>query len=605
MKRIVLFVVYEQNIYKKNQVLWLQKKFECIIINNVCILNRGVTVIVKRWIQGLIISIFCIILYCCTLPAFAGDLGTKGRVLFISSYSYSWDTVQMQIDGIKETLGPGYEIDYEYMDTKRVDDAKAMQLFYDRLKYSMSKVEPYDVIIVGDDAALSFVLEYRPGLFKNIPIVFEGINDEELVEKALEDPLITGIVEKLPLEENLELAMKLLPDANQVVAILDDTITGEAERKRFYSYEEQYPELEFSELNASELGTLELQRGLRCLEKNKTILLFVVMTQDADGKQYTSQQLANFMLTYSSVPAFRMVEAGIGDGFLGGEVVSMKLCGQEAAQMAMRIIDGEEVSEIAPLMESPSIRILDEKIMNRYGVSLKNVPKGTELMNHTESFAERNQEAMILIIILVVMIVAVIIGAAWDGYKKHRMVAELNNTKNILENASQHDFLTGLPNRSKFMQDLEQLIESKTPCTVIMIDIDDFKDINDNYGHAAGDIALKTIADRTKDIRSQILTPYRFAGDEFIMILCSEQQKLVEKVAYDCRNIFTKEVKFKNKKYRVTGSIGLASYPKDAVEIETLITCADDAMYQVKRSGKNQFAYYDASKASKKTEKHD
>ncbi len=584
-------------------MLWLQKKFECIIINNVCNLNRGVKVIVKKLIHGLIISVFCIILYCCSIPAFATDIGAKGRVLFISSYSYSWDTVQMQIEGIQDTFGTDYEIDYEYMDTKRVDDAKAMQLFYDRLKYSMSKVEPYDVIIVGDDAALSFVLEYRPGLFKGIPIVFEGINDEKLVKKALEDDLITGIVEKLPVEENLELATELFPDAEKVVAILDNTVTGEAERKRFYSYAEKYPDLEFSELNVSEMSTLDLQKGLRALEKDKTILLFVVMTEDADGRQYNSQQLASFMLTYSSVPVFRMVEAGIGDGFLGGEVVSMYLCGQEAAKMAIRIIDGEEVSAIEPMLESPSVSILDEKIMNRYSVSVKDIPKGTELVNHTESFAERNQEAMILIMILVLLVITVVIWACWDGYKKHRMVTELNNTKNILENASQHDFLTGLPNRSKFMQDLENLIESKTPCTVIMIDIDDFKEINDTLGHAGGDIALKTIADRMKDIRSQILTPYRFAGDEFIMILCSEQQKLVEKVAYDCRNIFAKDVKFKNKKHKVTGSIGLASYPKDAVEIEALISCADAAMYQVKRSGKNQFAYYQANMSVHKQEK--
>ncbi len=574
-------------------------------MNYVCNSNRGVKDIVKKFVQGLMISLICIILYCCSMSVFASDVEAKGRVLFISSYSYSWDTVQMQIEGIKNTLGTDYEIDYEYMDTKRVDDAKAMQLFYDRLKYSMSKVEPYDVIIVGDDAALSFVLEYRSGLFKGIPIVFEGINDEDLVETALEDELITGIVEKLPLEENLEMAMKLLPNANKVVAILDDTVTGVAERKRFYSLENEYPELEFSEMNVSELSTLDLQRSLRSLEKNKTILLFVVMTQDADGKQYNSQQLAEFMLTYSSVPAFRMVEAGIGDGFLGGRVVSMYLCGQEAAQMAIRIIDGEAVSGIAPMMESPSISVLDEKIMNRYGVALKNVPKGTELVNHTESFAERNQEAMILVVVLVLMVIAVVICAAWDSYKKHRMVDELKNTKNILENASQHDFLTGLPNRSKFMQDLEALIESETPCTVIMMDIDDFKDINDNFGHAAGDVALRTIADRMKEIRSQILTPYRFAGDEFIMILCSAQEKLVEKVAYDCRNIFAKEMKFKNKKQKVTGSIGLASYPKDAVEIEALISCADDAMYKVKRSGKNQFAYYEADKSSKKNEKND
>ena len=575
----------------------------CIIINYVCNLNRGVKVIVKKLLHGLVISLFCIILYCQVLPTSAGDTDTKGRVLFISSYSYSWDTVQSQIAGIQDALGTEYELDYEYMDTKRVDDGKARQLFYDRMKYTMSRVEPYDVIIVGDDAALSFVLEYRSGLFQGIPIVFEGVNDEALVEKALEDGLITGVVEKLPLEENLELALELLPNAEKVVAVLDDTVTGQAERKHFWECADAYPELVFEELNASKLSTLELQKSLRALEKDKTILLLVVMTEDMSGQKYGSQQLADFMLTYSSVPTFRMVEAGIGDGFLGGEVVSMYSCGQEAAKMAMRIIAGEAVSEIEPLFESPSISLLDEKILERYGISLKNVPKGTQLVNHTESFAERNEEAMKVIAWLIVVLIVVILWAVWDSYKKYRMMKELNNAKEILENASQHDFLTGLPNRSKFMQDLEELIEKQIPCTIYMIDIDDFKDINDTLGHAGGDIALKAIADGMKAIRSQILTPYRFAGDEFIMILRSEQPNLVEKVAYNCRNIFAQEVKFKGKKHQVTGSIGLASYPKDAVEIEALITCADNAMYKVKRSGKNQFAYYQPGDTVPKTEK--
>lgn len=548
----------------------------------------------KKLAYGLVMSVVFTILYCCTFTSFADDAGVKGRVLFISSYSYSWDTVQMQIDGIKDALGLEYELDYEYMDTKRVDDETSRRLFYDKLAYCMSQIEPYDVVIVGDDAALQFALEYREDLFKGIPIVFEGINDEELVATALEDSMITGIVEKLPLEDNLNLALELIPDAKKVVAVLDNTVTGEAERKRFFSYQEQYLELEFSEMNASELTTLALQRGLRGLSDD-TILLFVVMTEDASGKQYTSQQVANFMLTYSAVPTFRMVEAGIGNGFLGGEVVSMYLCGAEAAKMAMQIIDGVAVSDIAPMMESPSICKIDEEIVKRYELSLRSIPSDAEVVNHEESFVERNQEAMILIIALIIIVIAVIIWAVMDSQKKHKMVDELSDAKVILENASQHDFLTGLSNRSKFMHDLEELIAEKKPCTVIMIDIDDFKHINDNYGHAAGDATLQEIASRMKDMQSQILTPYRYAGDEFILILRSAQDKIVEKAAYSCRNIFAKEIKFQNEKHKVTGSIGIASYPKDAEDIETLITCADDAMYLVKKSGKNQFAYYEPS----------
>ena len=80
----------------------------------------------------------------------------------------------MQIEGIKAVIGQQAVLDYEFMDTKRVNDETSYRQFYEGLKYRLSKVEPYDVIIVGDDAALLFVEEYREELFAEIPIVFEG-----------------------------------------------------------------------------------------------------------------------------------------------------------------------------------------------------------------------------------------------------------------------------------------------------------------------------------------------------------------------------------------------------------------------------------------------
>ena len=71
------------------------------------------------------------------------------------------------------------------------------------------------------------------------------------------------------------------------------------------------------------------------------------------------------------------------------------------------------------------------------------------------------------------------------------------------------------------------IIGEQMPCTIMMIDIDEFKKINDTYGHTAGDEALKEVAARLKGLQSQILTPYRFAGDEFILIIKSKQNKIV------------------------------------------------------------------------------
>ena len=203
-----------------------------------------------------------ILLYCLLLSLVFGGISVQaeenrkesaeGRSLFISSYNYGWDTVQSQIEGIQAGVSDEAVVDYEFMDTKRVSDETSEQLFYEGLKYRLSKVAPYDVIILGDDAALLFAQKYREELFAEIPLVYEGVNNEQLAYEMSEDPLITGVIEKLSVEKNIVFAKTLLPDAKKVVAILDDSVTGRTIREQFFACEEKFPELTFSEINASE-----------------------------------------------------------------------------------------------------------------------------------------------------------------------------------------------------------------------------------------------------------------------------------------------------------------------------------------------------------------
>lgn len=542
------------------------------------------------------ILIFFISIGKVSLQADGASGSDEGRILFISSYDYGWDTVQSQIEGIKAGAGAMTTIDYEFMDTKRVDDETSARQFYEGLKYRMSEVEPYDVIILGDDAALIFAMEYREELFAETPLVFEGINNDELALQAAEDPLITGIIEKLSVEKNIDFARTLIPDAKKVIAILDDTVTGEAERKRFFSYQDKYPELEFSEIDASKYSTLELKQQLRQVEED-SILIYVVMTEDADGKQYSNKEAVKMVTTISRVPVFRMLEAGIGEGILGGNVVSMYKSGEIAANIAMDIIHGKKSSEIGVIVESPNIYCVDQMVMEEYGLSMALIPEGTQIVNYRMSFGERNKEALIPASILVAALLIIILVCVIDIMNRRKLLRELEVARSLMESASQHDFLTGLHNRSKFMEDLENTIAEEIPCTIMMIDIDEFKKINDTYGHTAGDMALKEVAARLKKLESQILTPYRFAGDEFIIIIKSTQGKIVDKTAFQCKELFGVPFVFGGGERKVYGSIGIASYPKDAEDAEHLIICADHAMYRIKRSGKNNFAYYESDMA--------
>lgn len=517
---------------------------------------------------------------------------TRYRILFISSYSYAWDAVQLQIEGIKNGIPDGTVVDYEFMDTKRVDSEVALALFYEGLAYRMSQVDPYDAIILGDDAALVFAMEHRNDIFEGIPLIFEGVNDVELAEKAVQDPLVWGILERLSVESNIDLALSLYPNATRVVGILDDTLTGEAERKNFYSVADQYPNLEFTEINASQLSTAALKKNFTDLNEN-SILIYVMMTEDGNGRRYTNQEAIEMIAQFAPIPAFRMVEGGIGCGVLGGNIVSMQDSGQQAAELAMNVIKGKVKQEDANLIqESPNVYCIDEQVMLKFGLSKKQFPEDTIFVNHIPSFLERNQEILIPIVVLLVALIAVSIWMSIDNIRRRKLTGELEEARSYLEDASQHDFLTGLPNRSKFMADLEETVGSQMPCTVIMLDIDNFKHINDTYGHTAGDDALKQVAARLKALRTPLLTPYRFAGDEFIVIVKSNVRKITETAAIQCLQVFQKSFKIDGRKYDIGGSVGAASYPTDANDGEQLIIRADDAMYEVKKNGKNAYAFY-------------
>ncbi len=543
-------------------------------------------------------GLFIVLLVFCLMGAkisCQAEKGTiSGRVLFISSYSYAWDTVQLQIKGISDTLGSSIVLDYEFMDTKRVDDQESLRLFHDGLAYRLSKVEPYDVVILGDDAALKFALDYREELFEGIPLVFEGINSVELAQRAVAQPLVTGVMETLSVDKNIEFGLKINPSAEKVVAIVDDTLTGGAVRKSLYQSAENFPELEFLEINSSQLSSSRLSLALRSVTDN-SILIYITMTEDASGKQYTSLEAIQLIGESAPVPVLRMVEGGIGEGLLGGNIVSMTESGSVAAELARKIISGKIGQEMGSILDSPTIYCVDADVMEKFNINLSVLPKETVIINEKETFFEKNREVLVPGLILIGAMLIIIAWVVFDNYRRRKLMLQLKETGKILESASQHDFLTGIPNRSKFMADLKEQIDAKKPCTILMIDIDDFKSINDNLGHTAGDEALQQVAGRLKGMGTELLTPYRFAGDEFIIILKSNNSKIVEKTAYQCRQIFTKPFQLAGNEARVGGSIGIASYPKDTEDMEQLVVFADDAMYQVKKSGKNDFAFYNTS----------
>lgn len=384
----------------------------------------------KKYIITGIISVFTLLLLGMTADSQMIFAKEGGRVLFISSYEYSWDTVPLQMEGIEEALADDVSLSYEFMDTKRVNDEEGSRLFYEHLSHTLDMVEDYDVIIVGDDAALKFALDYQDELFDGIPIIFEGINDIERARKAAEDNLITGVVERLSYRDTLDLAVSLYPDAKRIVGIVDDTITGEGEKKQFHANEAEYPEFTFEELNTSLYSKDEFAEKLSEIGED-TIVFYLICSEDKDGNTYTGKEAAALIGENTRVPVFRMVQAGIGSGLFGGEIVSHKESGAIAGRMAMQILNGTDPAEISMVEESPNMYYFDEQVMQKFGISRKQLPEDAVFINKKVSFLEKNAKAVVTILVVTVILLLVmgIMGISLHLKERNRTL-EVVQTRN-------------------------------------------------------------------------------------------------------------------------------------------------------------------------------
>lgn len=517
----------------------------------------------------------------------------NNRILFISSYSLSRDTVQLEIEGIQSAQPDDFILDYEFMDTYRVYDDTAMQLFYEGLKYRLSQVEEYDAVILGDDAALRFFLKYREELFLTQPAFYIGVNDEALSKRVEKEPNIKGIMERLPVKENLEKALEIYPEAETVYAIVDDSLTGTAESQNYDAMQKEFPDLNFEKINTSQFTQEELRKQIMAMPE-KAILIYYCMNEDAEGRQYTNKEAVNFISLYTKIPILYFLENDrIGENILGGYCFSIKNSATEVMKAAVKVVRGDRKMQYVDFKDSGLyVWSLNADMLKKFQISRKYFPDDTVYVNDVPSFWEKNSEIITPIILIVVVLSAISAWLCLDNVKRRKMMKEMEEMKDHLENASQHDFLTGLPNRSKFMSDLQEIIAKKQPCTVIMLDLDNFKGINDTMGHAMGDEALKGVANRLKTLKTPLLTAYRFAGDEFILILRSDNPKISDNAVMQCLQVFRKPYKMMGKPMDIHGSIGAACYPADTLDMETLIVCADDAMYAIKKEGKNGCMFY-------------
>ena len=165
-----------------------------------------------------------------------------------------------------------------------------------------------------------------------------------------------------------------------------------------------------------------------------------------------------------------------------------------------------------------------------------------------------------------------------------------------LDYLSNHDSLTGLSNRHSLYNQLEYLIKDakrhQQSFALFYIDLDNFKAINDILGHDEGDKLLQEFAHLLKAHARANDIVARIGGDEFILVYTDINEQTRDTLAQKLLESINSEITPKYKKYNLSASIGIATYPQDGTSMHQLLKSADSAMYKVKHSSKNSFANY-------------
>ena len=279
------------------------------------------------------------------------------------------------------------ELYYESLDlTLFPDDASRLRFWNEFIqKYSDRKI---DVIVAVGSASLRFVIDSQEEFLRKIPIVFCAVLGNA-PERHETDKQFTGVVATLHPAETLDLALRLLPRTKRVVVVggvgkFDEAFQAIA-KEGFRSYESK---LEFTYL--TNLAMPDLLERLKHLPSD-AIVYHTAITQDAAGNRFIdSTQAIPLVASASNVPVFVMDDVDLRDGAVGGDLVNWADDGRVAAEMAVRVLNGEKPSDI-PIASSNNAYMFDWRALRRWGINEVDLPPDSVVLFREPTFWERTK----------------------------------------------------------------------------------------------------------------------------------------------------------------------------------------------------------------------
>ncbi|OOM75556.1 phytochrome-like protein cph2 [Clostridium puniceum] len=707
----------------------------------------------KNIIKFKISKIFFLLISLLFLISTSPELGIKAdeinkNVLIINSYSTGFYWTDGECEGIIDTLNSEENVMkyVEYMDWKRYNSEDNLNRLYEYYKYKYFD-KKINLIITTDDAAFNFAIKYRKDLFSDAPLIFGGVHKESADKILKGDSNVAGIYESIDPEGTIRAALKMKPKLKNIYVIHENTETGTS----YYNLIKKSVSLIDKNLIIYDLSNYDIDEiyNKTSTLKDDSIVLLDAYNIDTKDLPLPVNKLLNIISTSSPVPIFTTSEPLIGQGCIGGSVISAKVHGIDIGNLALRNLRGEDINSISFIDKKSVSSIYDYNILKKYGFTSAVLPQNSTIINKPSSFYETYKKQIYIIssvfIVLMILIVYLIINikkkieiekklienneeistlyeeliASEESLQmnyielndkqnelllseeKYRLIAEssldiiweedmktnirkysdklfeilgytndelptFNDWYNIIHlmdrdiviktrsmhmqngfidnnviyrvqcktgqfkwilanvklqyneagnlirmygaykditqlkenqleinNLAFYDPITKLPNRISLHNAVRELSELKKDFTMFFLDLDNFKIINDSFGHPVGDKLLILVAERINSMNKDEYTAFRLSGDEFIIIYKGSKDRLViENIASTILSKISESCNIDGRYFHISSSIGIALYPENGADVNELLKNADTAMYYSKESGKNKYTFF-------------
>mgnify|MGYP000273458843 CR=1 FL=1 len=508
--------------------------------------------------------------------------GNARQVLLLNSYhpGYLWsDSIQNEIHEQLKASGKNIELSVDYLDTKRNFDLEHLDAFAESLEIKYQHYN-FEVVITSDNNAFNFAIKHRERLFPGVPIVFCGFNDFQAT--AIENfSNITGVNEAVEIDKTIKLALNIHHNTRRLIFL--SSAKRETERRNYElllnSIIPVY-DVNFKTEILLDKTIEEIEARVAQLPKDSLVFILSHPINLRLADYVAADEFTRRLTVASRVPVYVSWDNFIGSGAMGGSVITGEDQGHAAAELALKILSGIPAEELPVILESPTSNIFDYRTMQRFGISQEQIPSSSIILHKPDSLYILYKRYVWIISSIIISLITIIVFLI--------TIILLKRRRDKFEHMAMHDQLTGLFNRH-YLQDMasrkiSSAIRHQRPLSLLMLDIDHFKIINDTHGHPAGDAVLQQVAKLLQEqIRDEDII-IRYGGEEFVILL--DQCDVIE-AEYKAQHLRKIVETLNPNKIFVSVSIGVAQLNSSDKNCSELLKRADLAVYQAKERGRN------------------